>query len=148
MEQQYVPYREGEIKHLDCFHRHFPVGDCPFLIDRPNGLYRTILRQEGYWQVTFRDRIRQIAVSDCDYRKYCLERSALKLDQTPEVFYRAVDQAREASRIPAERISRAINELLGDAEDMPRKSDALNLLLFPVYIFLRREGYVTADLCR
>lgn len=148
MAQQYVPYREGEIGHLGCFHWHFPVGECPFPIDRPDGLYRTILRQEGYWQVTFRDRIRRIAASERDYLRYCLERSALKLDQTPEVFYRAVDQARESSRIPVERISRAINELLGDAEDIPRKSDALRLLLFPVYIVLRREGYAIADICR
>lgn len=146
--KQYLPYREGEIARLGNFYLHFRVENLPFAVSMPDGLYRTSLREEGYWEMTFHDRIRQIARSEHDYHQYCLERSQQKLAQTPAQFYDVVDWAVVESRIPASCISRAINVLIGDAEDISRKFDTLTHLLFPVYIILRHQGYVIADLCR
>lgn len=146
--QQCTPYREGEVACLGGFYLHFCVGNSPFIVDMPDGLYRTNLREGGHWETTFHDRIRQIARSEYDYHRYCLERSQQKLAQTPAQFYAVVDQMVAESHISASRIARAINVLIGDAEDMPRKFDALTHLLFPVYIALRHQGYVIADLCR
>ena len=146
--QQCMPYREGEIACLGNFRLHFRVGNLPFIVDMPDGLYRTNLREGGYWEMTFHDRIRQIARSEHDYHQYCLERSQRKLAQTPAQFYAVVDQMVAESHIPASRIERAINVLIGDAENMPCKFDALTHLLFPVYIALRHQGYVISDLCR
>lgn len=114
----------------------------------PDGLYRTCLRDEGYWHRTFRDRILRIAISPDDCARYCSERSQKKLGQTPAQFYLAVDEAIDESRISSARIAKTINGLIGDVEDMPRKIDALEGILFPVYIILRNWGYVEADLCR
>ncbi len=146
--KQYMPYREGEVAGLENFHLHFIVGSIPFIVGMPDGLYRTSLREVGHWETTFHDRIRQIARSEHDYHQYCLERSQQKLAQTPAQFYAAVDWAVAESCIPASRIAMAINALIGDVENMPCKFDALTHLLFPVYIILRYQGYVIADLCR
>ena len=128
---------------MNNFYMHFPVGNVPYDARKnrvdPEGDHRRAIRELGGWNITYQSLLR------ADPKK-----STKRLGQTGAEFYREVDQTVQELGISMARVSEAINRFFWDKKDTDAEMQKLYQVLWethlPIYIALRKKGYVQNDL--
>lgn len=143
---KYVPLEAEELRFLNNFFCHFPIGNDPYPNCKPKGFYRTA--HEGHWNTKILELVREFPFQSKDsLHRYCEGKSDKYLDGTFAEFYAEVDRTVEELGMPMAIVSRTVNAYEhNQREGSPEGTRRLDEFLAPIYAALRIKGYNKDDL--